>query len=169
MKFDVVRRRPMKSPGQIRVDASPARPYARSVSVADSATAKLTREGLRVTSPRRLVVEAMTSATRPFTVEDLSAALPSVGRATVFRTVRLLVEAGVLCRVVIEDGTVRYVLASSGDHHHHLVCSRCGAVQEFADPTLDRLIAANAHKRGFALASHAMELYGVCSSCLTGS
>lgn len=139
------------------------------MTLADNAAAKLASEGRRVTSPRRLVVEAMSKATRPFTVEDLCTALPGVGRATVFRTVRLLVESNMLCRVVIEDGTVRYQLsASPGDHHHHLVCSCCGSVQEFVDAKLDKLIESNARAHRFGLASHAMELYGVCSNCQGG-
>lgn len=129
----------------------------------------LASKGRRVTSSRRLVVEAMSNATRPFTVEDLCGALPGVGRATVFRTVRLLVGTNVLCRVVIEDGTVRYQLSTSSNHHHHLVCSRCGSVQEFVDPKLDRLIESNAKAHHFDLASHAMELYGVCSNCRESS
>jgi len=146
-----------------------ADPHADLATLADNAAAKLASKGRRLTSPRRLVVEAMSNATRPFTVEDLCVALPGVGRATVFRTVRLLVETNVLCRVVIEDGTVRYQLSASTSHHHHLVCSRCGCVQEFVDPKLDRLIEANARAHRFGLASHAMELYGVCSDCRTGS
>lgn len=136
---------------------------------ADNAAAKLASKGRRVTSPRRLVVEAMSNAPRPFTVEDLCVALPGVGRATVFRTVRLLVETDVLCRVVIVDGTVRYQLSAGAGHHHHLICSRCASVQEFVDPKLDRLIEANAKAHRFGLASHAMELYGVCSACLAAS
>ena len=111
----------------------------------------------------------MSKATRPFTVEDLCGALPGVGRATVFRTVRLLVETGVLCRVVIEDGTIRYQLSTSGSHHHHLVCSSCGSVQEFVDEKLDKLIESNARAHRFGLASHAMELYGVCADCRSAS
>ena len=118
-----------------------------------------------MTSPRLLVVEEMSRAKRPFTIEELVAALPGVGRATVFRTVRLLVDSNVVCRVVIEDGTVRYQLAASEAHHHHLVCGRCGDVEEFVDAKLDKLIEANARARGFELASHAMELYGLCAKC----
>lgn len=129
-----------------------------------STAARLSGDGRRITGPRRRVLRAMTAAKRPFTVEELCAELPDVGRATVFRTVRLLVDTEVLCRVVIEDGTVRYQL-SDGEHHHHLVCSCCGSLQDFVDPAMDRLIEANAEGRQFALAGHAIELYGVCASC----
>jgi Fur family ferric uptake transcriptional regulator len=131
----------------------------------DTAAALLAGDGRRITSPRRLVVEAMTQTKRPFTIEELAAALPGVGRATVFRTVRLLVDNNVVCRVVIEDGTVRYQLSSSTTHHHHLVCSQCGNVEEFVDEKVDKLIESNASTRGFRLASHAMELYGLCATC----
>ncbi len=120
--------------------------------------------GHRVTAARRAVLEAMRATPGPFTVEDLCAALPGVGRATVFRTVKLLQEHDVLCRVVLEDGGVRYQL-STGGHHHHLVCSRCGGVQEFADPALDLLIQQNARAAAFALDGHSLELYGRCAAC----
>jgi Fur family transcriptional regulator, ferric uptake regulator len=126
--------------------------------------ARLGGEGRRITGPRRRVLRAMSAARRPFTVEELCAELPDVGRATVFRTVRLLVDTEVLCRVVIEDGTVRYQL-SAGEHHHHLVCSCCGSLQDFVDPALDRLIESGAAARDFALAGHSIELYGVCAAC----
>ncbi|MGH2632363.1 MAG: Fur family transcriptional regulator [Tepidiformaceae bacterium] len=137
---------------------------AATTTIAAGTAARLSGDGRRITGPRRRVLRAMTAAKRPFTVEELCAELPDVGRATVFRTVRLLVDTEVLCRVVIEDGTVRYQL-SDGEHHHHLVCSCCGSLQDFADPAMDRLIEANAEARQFALAGHAIELYGVCAAC----
>lgn len=104
----------------------------------------------------------------PFTVEDLCASLPGVGRATVFRTVKLLQEHDVLCRVVLEDGGVRYQM-STGGHHHHLVCSQCGAVSEFSDPALDVLIQENARGAAFQLDGHSLELYGRCGQCATAT
>lgn len=120
--------------------------------------------GLRLTGPRRAVFEAIAAASVPFTADELAQSLPGVGRATVFRTIRLLQDLEVLCRVPLEDGSVRYQL-SRGDHHHHLVCSQCGAVDEFDDPELDGLIARNAKRTGFTLASHSLELYGRCAAC----
>lgn len=128
------------------------------------ATSKLAESGARVTAPRRAVLDSVGGFGSPFTIEELCVATPSVGRATVFRTVKLLQETGAVCRLVLEDGSVRYQ-RSEGGHHHHLVCSECGLVQEFGDPELDRLIHENAESAGFELDGHSLELYGRCARC----
>ncbi len=120
--------------------------------------------GHRVTGPRRAVLEAIAASLSPFTVEDICAAAPDVGRATVFRTMKILQELELVCRVPLEDGSVRYQL-SRGGHHHHLICSECGAVSEFSDPHLDSLIRQNAQTEGFQLDGHSLELYGRCAAC----
>jgi Fur family ferric uptake transcriptional regulator len=112
------------------------------------------------------VLDAMSASPRPFTIEEICGAAPGVGRATVFRTVKLLQESDVVCRVVLEDGGIRYQLSRSG-HHHHLVCSNCGAVQEFSEPGLDALIQRTADGAGFQLEGHSLELYGRCAACST--
>ncbi len=110
------------------------------------------------------MLRAITALEGPFTIEELATALPDVGRATVYRTVKLLQESDLVCRMVLEDGGIRYEL-SQGDHHHHLICSQCGRVTEFSDPDLDAAIQQNAARRDFELAGHSVELYGLCSSC----
>ncbi|GIW12606.1 MAG: hypothetical protein KatS3mg062_0045 [Tepidiforma sp.] len=110
------------------------------------------------------MLQAIEAARSPFTVEELLEALPHVGRATVFRTVKLLHELDLLCRVPLEDGSVRYQL-SEGGHHHHLVCRSCGQFTEFSDLELDARIQEQARAHGFALEGHAVELYGVCRRC----
>ena len=125
---------------------------------------RLAQVGHRVTAPRRAVLDAMSRLDSPFTIEELTSAAPAVGRATVFRTMKLLQEAEVVCRMVLEDGSVRYEV-STGGHHHHLICNECGRVDEFSDADLDALIRRNASDRRFRLASHSLELYGRCASC----
>lgn len=138
--------------------------YDPSVPQGDDAARLIGRLGLRLTAPRRAVLEVIAAAPAPFTAEELAQSLPGVGRATVFRTIRLLQDLDFLCRVPLEDGSIRYQV-SRGDHHHHLVCSQCGAVGEFDDPDLDNLILRNARRKGFTLASHSLELYGRCAAC----
>ena len=131
----------------------------------DSAAVQLEDIGYRATSPRKAVLEAIAgTAPEPFTAEELATAVPQVGRATVFRTIRLLQELDLVCRVPLEDGSVRYQLSRS-EHHHHLVCGSCGTVSEFSDPDLDALIQAQADRRGFTLDGHSIELYGRCARC----
>ncbi|HUE96031.1 MAG TPA: Fur family transcriptional regulator [Longimicrobiaceae bacterium] len=120
--------------------------------------------GYRLTASRRAVLQAISTAPAPFTVEDICSSVPAVGRATVFRTMKLLQELDLVCRVPLEDGSVRYSVSRSG-HHHHLICGRCGAVEEFSDPALDVLIQENAEAHGFSLDGHSLELYGRCAAC----
>jgi Fur family ferric uptake transcriptional regulator len=130
----------------------------------EDAVARLASSGFRNTGPRRAVLDAMAGLPSPFTIEELTSAARTVGRATVFRTVKLLQEADVVCRMVLEDGSVRYEL-SNGGHHHHLICNRCGRTYEFSDPELDARIQRNAIERDFQLGGHSLELYGNCASC----
>ncbi len=142
----------------------PAAPYDQGVTLATDTIERLEGIGYRVTSPRRAVLDAIAGAPEPFTVEDLCARLPGVGRATVFRTMKLLQELDVICRVPLEDGSVRYSVSLSG-HHHHLICGECGRVEEFLAPALDEIIQAEADGRGFELEGHSVELYGRCVEC----
>lgn len=129
----------------------------------DSA-ARLEGVGHRVTASRRAVLEAVMASPALFTVEDICSAAPRVGRATVFRTMKLLQELDLVCRVPLEDGSVRYQF-SGGDHHHHLICSKCGSIKEFSDTDLDARIQENARREGFRLDAHSLELYGRCRAC----
>jgi Fe2+ or Zn2+ uptake regulation protein len=134
------------------------------VTFAETASQRLEIIGFRSTAPRRAVLVAIEDARAPFTVEDLLEVVPSVGRATVFRTVKLLQELDLVCRVPLEDGGVRYQL-SDGGHHHHLVCRNCGSVAEFSDLEIDARIQEQAKGHGFALQGHSLELYGLCREC----
>lgn len=110
------------------------------------------------------MLEAIQETSGPFTVEDLLAETPTVARATVFRTIKLLQELELVCRVPLEDGSIRYQL-SDGGHHHHLVCRNCGSFTEFSDIEIDARIQEQANAHEFALQSHSLELYGLCSRC----
>ena len=129
------------------------------------AVTRLSDQGYRITGPRRAVLKAIVAAEGPFSIEEIYDAVPEIGRATAFRTMKLLQETGVVCRVPLEDGSVRYQLAESDTHHHHLVCSVCGTVSEFSDPVLDTRIEDAAIDSGFELGTHNVELYGRCHSC----
>lgn len=140
------------------------RSYDPGMAVSSDPAARLAGGGLRVTAPRQAIFDAIHALPGPFTIEELCAVTPAVGRATVFRTVKLLQEAGTVCRMLLEDGSVRYEL-SRGGHHHHLICSECGRIQEFNDPQLDHLIQLDAEAVGFQLDGHSLELYGRCPAC----
>lgn len=133
---------------------------------------RIQEHGLRVTRPRRLIVRSVLSQTGPFSAEELWSQLQSdghaAGRATVFRTLDLLVDLGVLDRVHDPSGLHRYVLAGTG-HRHHVVCSRCGAVADFNGCNVEELITAAVSQTGFQINGHWLELFGICATCQQAS
>lgn len=124
----------------------------------------IVRNGHRLTAPRRRLLEVMDGLGDRFTADEVLAASPGVGRATVFRTLRLMQELGVVCQVVLDDGGTAYRLGS-GAHHHHVVCSECGAVSDFASHDVEDLVEELGRRTGFAIDSHRLELYGRCRRC----
>lgn len=124
----------------------------------------LASEGFRLTGPRRALVEVMQGLGDHFVADEVLAAAPGVGRATVFRTLRLLQDLGIVCQVVLDDGAAAYRLASGG-HHHHLVCSECGGVNDFASGDLEGLLDDIARRTGFRVDAHRLEVYGLCPDC----
>lgn len=102
-----------------------------------------------------------------FSADEVLAGTEDVGRATVFRTLRLFQELGVVCQVVLDDGQVAYSLSSDG-HHHHLVCSSCGAVRNFASTDIEDLLQELANRTGYDVAAHRLEVYGRCAVCKDG-
>jgi Fur family ferric uptake transcriptional regulator len=126
--------------------------------------ATLERLGARMTAPRRRLAALMERWAGAFSPEELASALPDVGRATVYRTVKLLTEAGVLCRTGLPDGTPRYSV-DQPHHHHHLVCVACGRVEPFDDPALERAVRDAGAGAGERLVGHRVELYYRCERC----
>src|SRR5262245_31915246 len=95
--------------------------------------------GHRITGSRRRVLDAILAQPAHFTVDDVMRSAPRVGRATVFRTIKLLVDLNLLCRVLLEDATLHYRLSTRG-HHHHLVCIECGRVEDFTNCDVQALV-----------------------------
>ena len=120
--------------------------------------------GLRITEQRRVIAKVLSESTDHPDVEKLheraSAVDPGISIATVYRTVRLFEEAGVLDRHDFGDGRSRYEPAPES-HHDHLIDVETGKVVEFVDPELEALQKQIAEKLGYRLVDHRMELYGV--------
>lgn len=129
--------------------------------------ATLEDSGFRLTEPRRLVAHSIENQVEAFTAEDLCETVPGVGRATVYRTIKLLVEAGALCKLAMPDGAPKYNLARVG-HHHHTVCVRCGKVGDFRDSTVERMLRSLAKEVDGQIVGHRMEVYVDCADCSSG-
>lgn len=123
--------------------------------------------GLRVTEQRRVIARVLSDAEDHPDVEKVYeravAMDPQISIATVYRTVRLFEEAGILERHDFGDGRARYEAAPEA-HHDHLIDVETGKVIEFVDPELEQLQRQIAERLGFRLVDHRMELYGVSLS-----
>ena len=120
----------------------------------------------RITHPRRQVIASIAEKDTNFTAEELHAELNGVGRATVYRTIKLLVEQGLLCKISLPDGSPRYMLTMSG-HHHHLVCVSCGLVSEFHESEIEQLLSEWEASGKGTVVGHRIEVYVVCTACQT--
>lgn len=136
----------------------------RSSSLATQLLDTLEERGHRSTSPRKAVINAIAGQNKHFTAEELREQLPSVGRATIYRSLRLLVESGVLCRVLLEDGDLHYQLSHRG-HHHHLLCVECGSSQDLLGCDIEGLLQTVSAAHQFQLSGHWLEVYGKCNHC----
>lgn len=121
--------------------------------------------GHRLTPARRAVARAVLRSPGHFTVEQVSRRVPRVGRATIFRTMKLLQDLGVVCRVVMEDGSLHYRVSTRG-HHHHLVCTGCGRVEDFSDHEIRRHIEGLARTTKYRIDGHWLDVYGRCDTCV---
>jgi len=128
----------------------------------------LTLHGYRSTSPRLTVVESVLRYDRPFTAEQLVAAVrnvdASLGRATVYRTLEILASIDVVTRILQPGGHPAYVVGSPG-HRHHLVCSGCGSTVAFTACPVDDLVNDLRRNTDYAISGHLLEVFGVCPSC----
>lgn len=134
------------------------------MSALDVVVERLELQGHRVTDTRRQVIDALLGSRALLSMDDILHAAPGVGRATVFRTVKMLLDLDVLCRVVMQDGTTRYRVSSSG-HHHHLVCRSCGRVEDFAKCDVASLVKELARNTEYQIEGHWLEVYGRCADC----
>ncbi len=135
----------------------------------DAILTALHRAGVRMTAPRRAVAEAIGRRDGHFTAEDVLATSRvgrrSVGRATVFRSLDLLTEMGLVERMDLPTGEHAYVACAPAAHHHHVVCSRCGRSAEVGEVGLAPVLARIEAATGFSIGSHRLELFGLCARC----
>ena len=129
----------------------------------------IAREGLKSTQQREVILDFFLSSHQHRSIEELYRELraqhPNIGYATVCRTLKLFAGSGIAREIHIGDGQTRYEHIVDGEHHDHLVCTRCGKIAEFENKTIEKLQAAVADSHGFLIESHKLELYGLCAKC----
>ena len=129
----------------------------------------LDRAGYRLTEPRRSLAALIADQESHFTAAELVTAARTrrlgVGRATVFRTLEVLVMLGAIERLDLPTGEHAYVGCEPA-HHHHLVCSGCGRIDEIHDAGLRSVVRDVARRTGYRVDEHRLELFGLCPACL---
>jgi Fur family transcriptional regulator, ferric uptake regulator len=135
----------------------------------DHLTEYLAVKGLKSTTQRGKILKIFVDARQHLSAEELflrvKKAHPGIGYATVYRTLKLLAEAGLAQERRFEDGFTRYEHTNADTHHDHLICTRCGAIIEFENERIEQLQQDVAKKNRFKVQTHKLELYGLCEAC----
>lgn len=128
----------------------------------------LNERGYKLTTPRRAVLDVVADMRQSLSPAEIyqraHRRYPRLGLVTVYRTLDILVQAGVVRRVHLEDGCHGYALVQA-EHGHHLICSSCNQVVEFEECDLDGLLKNVARKTGFRIEGHWLEVFGRCPKC----
>ncbi len=129
----------------------------------------LERHGLKLTAERRALFDELFARHEHFEADELLMRLRAkhtkISRATIYRTLDLLVESGIVGRVRIGESGYRYERLRAGEHHDHLICTECGRVIEFYEPQIEVLQDEVCDRYGFLAISHSHQLRGICRRC----
>ena len=129
----------------------------------------LKQAGLKVTAPRVKILHILeTAGSHHMSAEEIYKSLldmgDDVGLATVYRVLTQFESAGIVIRHHFESGLSVFEI-DHGEHHDHLVCIKCGHVQEFVDPVIEKQQLAIAKKMNFEMTDHSLYIYGICQEC----
>lgn len=129
----------------------------------------LAREGLKLTQQRLTILDVLLETSGHYTLEEMYHKVaemdPAVSQATVYRTLRLFVDAGFAYEVTFGDGLTRYELRYGQCHHDHIICRQCGRSVEFLNPALERMLEDISRQYDFIQTSHALNIFGMCDAC----
>ncbi|HEX6567840.1 MAG TPA: Fur family transcriptional regulator [Acidimicrobiales bacterium] len=143
----------------------------RTTDVHNQASARLRGLDQRYTGGRRAIVDLLARAGAPLSIPQLLERDRSLAQSSAYRNLAVLERAGVVHRIVTADEFSRYELAEGlTEHHHHLICTRCGDVRDFTvsselEGELDRALDRIAGRHGFAADHHRLDLVGTCATC----
>jgi Fur family ferric uptake transcriptional regulator len=127
------------------------------------------RKNLRHTHQRELLIEELYFNKGHMTPDEfydiIKSKYPEIGKATVYRALKLFEEAKLISKVEFGDGKIRYELCSDKEHHDHMICEICNRSIEVIDPRIESLQVKLAEAHGFRLTGHRLYLYGICKDC----
>jgi Fe2+ or Zn2+ uptake regulation protein len=134
--------------------------------------ARLGRVGQRLTGNRAAIIDVLRDGARPLTLPEILSSRNELAQSSVYRNLVVLEQAGVVHRIVTNDEHARFELAEdlTGDHHHHLVCSMCGTVEDVPanaglEASLHDAVAEIDRATGFTTEGHRIDLVGRCRAC----
>lgn len=136
------------------------------------AAARLRAVGQRYTTNRRELVAVLAESDAPLTIPELLGRRAGLAQSSVYRNLSIMEQAGVVTRIVTSDEWARFELAHDlTEHHHHMICSTCGAVADITLPaelesSIDATFTKIARKKGFRLDHHRLDLVGLCAGCV---
>ena len=130
----------------------------------------LAQKGLKSTRQRDIILdEFLKAGSHHLSTEELYLKLrrkhPTIGYATVYRTLKLFAECGIAAECHFSNRETRYEASSGEEHHDHLICTECGSIIEFEDSRIEQLQERVAGEHGFKIVSHRLELFGLCAKC----
>lgn len=129
----------------------------------------IAERGLKSTRQRELIVDTFFNASGHLSVDELLSQVArrdaGIGAATVYRTMKILTDAGLASARHFDDGQTRYEAALDRHHHDHLICTSCHAILEFENERIEELQDLVAAEHGFVVTRHKLELYGLCRDC----
>jgi len=138
----------------------------------DEIKEQLKKKGYKLTSQRRIILDSIIDNNdKHLSIEEIynivKGKMPEIGLATVYRTIMLLSDLRVLNKIEFDDGCSRFELTSDEDvhNHHHLICIKCGMIEEAEDDLLETLEHEIENKNGFKVLNHIVKFYGLCKKC----
>jgi len=140
-------------------------------SARDSFVAFLRRKGLKVTRPRLRILDTVLARERcHFTADDLARSVRTrarrrISRSTIYRTLVLLAESGIVRQQRIHEGITSYERMVDEEHHDHMICTECGRIIEFHSPELEVVQELVCRQHGFVPSGHVLHIRGRCARC----
>jgi Fur family ferric uptake transcriptional regulator len=130
---------------------------------------ELRKRGFKITPQRRTIIGAIMDSHEHLTPaaihERVCQEHPGIGLVTIYRTIEMLAELGLICETHVGGSCRSYLMRRPSEHHHHLICSDCGKVIDFTDCDLDGLESRLSEETSFKISGHLLEFLGQCRQC----